>query len=41
MIEALPYAGYEYVIKTLEEILARDDSKFGYFVDVDLNIQML
>ena len=37
MIQALPSAGYEFVLIISDEILATaDDSRFGCFVDVDL-----
>ena len=36
MIQALPYGGFENVTLTLEVILATEDSKIGYFVDLDL-----
>ena len=36
-IQALPYGAYEYVIKSLDEILeTADDGGIGYFVDEDL-----
>ena len=35
--QALLYGGYEYVITSLDEMLATlDDSRIGYFIYVDL-----
>ena len=42
MVLALPYGEYEYVIVSLNKLLATEfDSKIGCFVDVDWKIQTI